>query len=330
MFELIAEIGSVHDGSFGNALKLVDLSKEVGATAVKFQMHIAKEESLINAPKPYYFDGEDRFEYFKRTSFSDNQWEHLRKRAKDLQMEFVVSPFSIAAFNKLEAINVDAYKVASGEVTNTPLLEKMAQSGKKVYISSGMSSLNEIDEALRIFPDKSKIVIMQCTSMYPCASDYVGLNVIEYLQEKYEINVGFSDHTVTNTAALMAFAYGARTIEKHLTFSKKMYGSDAPYASEPHKFKELTLALNEADDILNNPVNKNELSNNLKDMKHVFEKSIVAKFNLKKGKILKFEDLAFKKPGGGLKPASYKELVGKKLIKDLKEDQLLKKEDFIL
>ena len=128
----------------------------------------------------------------------------------------------------------------------------------------------------------------------------------------------------------MAFAYGARTIEKHLTFSKKMYGSDAPYASEPHKFKELTLALNEADDILNNPVNKNELSNNLKDMKHVFEKSIVAKFNLKKGKILKFEDLAFKKPGGGLKPASYKELVGKKLIKDLKEDQLIKKEDFIV
>ena len=100
-------------------------------------------------------------------------------------MDFVVSPFSIAAFHKLEGLNVDAYKVASGEVTNIPLIEKIAQSEKKTYISSGMSSLNDIDFALRIFPDKSKVVIMQCTSMYPCPSNYVGLNVIEYLKENY-------------------------------------------------------------------------------------------------------------------------------------------------
>ena len=330
MFELIAEIGSVHDGSFGNALKLIDLSKEVGATGVKFQMHIAEEESLKNAPKPSYFQGEDRFDYFQRTSFSDNQWENLRKRAKDLQIKFVVSPFSIAAFHKLEELNVDAYKVASGEVTNTPLLEKMAQSGKKIYLSSGMSSLNEIDDAIKIFPNKSNLVIMQCTSMYPCTPKYVGLNIIQYLKEKYGINVGFSDHTVTNTAALMAFAFGARTIEKHLTFSKKMYGSDAPYASEPDQFKELTLLLNEAEIILNNPVNKDEMILKLNDMKHVFEKSIVAKFNLKKGKIITFEDLAFKKPGGGLKPEYYKQLLGKRLIKDIKEDQVLNEEDFII
>jgi len=330
LFELIAEIGSVHDGSFGNALKLVDLSKEVGATAVKFQMHIAEEESLKNAPKPYYFSGEDRFDYFKRTSFSDKEWELLRTRAKDLQMDFVVSPFSIAAFHKLEKLNVDAYKVASGEVTNIPLIEKIAQSGKKTYISSGMSSLDDIDHAIRLFPDKSKIVIMQCTSMYPCPLNYVGLNVIEYLKQNYDINLGFSDHTVTNTAALMAFSFGARTIEKHLTFSKKMYGSDAPYASEPDQFKELTLSLNEAENILNNPVSKDEMTIKLNDMKHVFEKSIVAKFNLKKGKIITFEDLAFKKPGEGLKPKYYKKLLGKRLIKDIKEDQILKEEDFII
>ena len=328
MIELIAEIGSVHDGSFGNALKLIELAKEVGASAVKFQMHIAEEESLRNAPKPYYFDGEDRYSYFERTSFSSLEWAKLRDSAREIGIKFIVSPFSLEAIKRLEKLNIDAYKVASGEITNIPLLEVLASLKKPVYISSGMSSLNEIDKAVNIFVEKKNIILMQCTSMYPCDQKYVGLNIINYFKEKYKINVGFSDHTVTNTAALLAYACGAQSIEKHLTFSKKMYGSDAPYAAEPDQFKNLSMALKEARVILSNNVDKDELVEQLKDMKYVFEKSIVAKKNFKIGDELMFEDLAFKKPGGGLKPSEYKDILGKKLKNDLKKDEFIKKEDF--
>ena len=122
-----------------------------------------------------------------------------------------------------------------------------------------MSSVHEIDKAVNIFVEKKNIILMQCTSMYPCDQKYVGLNIINYFKEKYKINVGFSDHTVTNTAALIAYAYGAQSIEKHLTFSKKMYGSDAPYAAEPDQFKDLSMALKEANVILSNNVDKDEL-----------------------------------------------------------------------
>ena len=116
MIELIAEIGSVHDGSLGNAIKLIELAKEVGANAVKFQMHIAEEESLRNAPAPYYFDGEDRYSYFERTSFSNLEWAKLRDSAKEIGIKFIVSPFSLEAIKRLEKLNIDAYKVASGEI----------------------------------------------------------------------------------------------------------------------------------------------------------------------------------------------------------------------
>lgn len=323
MIDLIAEIGSVHDGSFGNAIKLIELSKDVGATAVKFQMHIAEEESIKNAPKPYYFDGEDRFEYFHRTSFSYHQWEKLRSKAKESGLKFVVSPFSIAAFEILERINVDAYKIASGEVTNIPLIEKIAKSNKDVYLSSGMSTNSEIDSAINVFKDKTKITLMQCTSMYPCELKYVGLNVLKLFKDRYHLKLGFSDHTRSNTAALLAFGLGANSIEKHLTFSKKMYGSDAPYAAEPEQFKELSISLLEANLIINNNVDKDSLTLKLKDMKLVFEKSIVAKRSLKKGVIITNDDLAFKKPGGGIKPSNYKFIVGKELTKDLEIDEMI-------
>ena len=328
MVELIAEIGSVHDGSFGNAFRLIELSKEVGATAVKFQMHIAEEESTINAPEPYYFKGENRFDYFKRTSFNDLQWAKLRDKAKEIGIGFIVSPFSIEAFKKLEKLNIDAYKIASGEVTNIPLLENISLSQKPVYLSSGMSSFEEINTAIEIFKNKSQLTLMQCTSMYPCKPEYVGLNVIGQFKEKYNLKIGYSDHTTTNTAALLAVANGAFSIEKHLTFSRKMYGSDAPYASEPMQFKMLSNALKEASLMVNNKIDKDSLSLDLKEMKRVFEKSIVAKKNLNKGHIIKPDDLAYKKPGGGIKPYLYKSLLGKKLKKDLNFDDMFNHNDF--
>jgi N-acetylneuraminate synthase len=145
---LIAEVGSVHDGSFGNAKCLIDVAAECGADAVKFQTHIAEAETLRDAPMPPYFTGEPRFEYFQRTVFNEAQWRELKAHCQARGVEFLSSPFSVEAVELLEEVGIERYKIPSGEVTNLPYLEHIAQTGKPVLLSSGMSSWAELDEAV--------------------------------------------------------------------------------------------------------------------------------------------------------------------------------------
>ena len=232
---IIAEVGSVHDGSLGNALKLISLSKKLGANAIKFQTHISEHETLANAPNPKHFKDESRYKYFKRTSFSFDQYKKIVSTAKKNNIDLISSPFSIEAVELLEKLKFYQYKVASGEVTNIPLLEKLKKTNKKIFLSTGMSNIKEINDAVNVL-NKSKLVIMQCTSLYPCDLDLVGLNNISFFKNKYKCEVGFSDHTTTNEASIIAVREGASVIEKHLTFSKEMYGSDARFAMEPDNF----------------------------------------------------------------------------------------------
>lgn len=146
---IIAEIGSVHDGSFGNAIQLIKAAAECGADVVKFQTHIAEAETLKNAPLPPYFKGEPRYEYFKRTGFDEGQWKGLKDECEANNVMFLSSPFSLEAVDLLEKIGADMYKVPSGETTNTPLLERLASTGKPVMLSTGMSDWSEIDRADR-------------------------------------------------------------------------------------------------------------------------------------------------------------------------------------
>ena len=151
---IIAEVGSSHDGSFGNAQKLVELAAQCGADAVKFQTHIAAAETLREAPMPPYFKGEPRYDYFERTAFTRQQWQMLKSHCEASAIEFLSSPFSIEAVELLESIGVARYKVPSGEVTNLPLLEAIAETGKLVLLSSGMSSWSELDEAVSVIRRK--------------------------------------------------------------------------------------------------------------------------------------------------------------------------------
>ncbi len=320
---LIAEIGSVHDGSFGNALNLIELASSCGATAVKFQTHISSAETTINAPSPSYFSTESRYDYFNRTSFSKTQWHELKMKCIDCNVKFISSPFSIEAVNLLVEVGVDYLKIPSGEMNNLPMLEHISTKGIPVILSSGMSSLEELDDAVSIFK-KSKLdfMIMQCTSEYPCKPENVGLNVISILKDKYKIEVGFSDHTIGFAAPFAAAAIGATVIEKHFTFSKHMYGSDAKHSMEPSDFKILSSGLFEIWKMLKNPVDK-ENNKQFLEMKLIFEKSIVASRPIKKGTIIKFEHLNFKKPGDGIKAKDYNKIIGKKLLKDLKKDEKL-------
>jgi len=322
---IIAEIGSVHDGSYGNALKLIDLAKECGADSVKFQTHISEAETLQNAPSPSYFSRESRYEYFDRTSFSLSEWSSLKKRADSVGIQFLSSPFSLQAVDLLEEIGVTGYKIPSGEVTNIPLLEKVANCQKPVYLSSGMSNWLELDRAVDIFIDRCDLTVMQCSSRYPCDNEFVGLNIIQEMKDRYNISVGFSDHTLGMAASISAAALGAKVIEKHLTFSKWMYGSDAKHSMEPEEFKRLCFELKSTFEMMINPVDKDNIKD-YQEMKNIFQKSIVAAENIESGTIINSNHLAFKKPGTGIPASEYKSLIGRRMIVNCNMNDMITKE----
>lgn len=310
--KLIAEIGSVHDGSFGNAVKLIEAAASCGAHAVKFQTHIAAAETLRSAPNPPYFKGEPRFEYFTRTGFSLPQWRELAAICARAGVEFLSSPFSLEAVDLLEQVGVGTYKIPSGEVTNIPLLKKIAATRKPVLLSSGMSDWAELDAAVAALRGGGPVTVLQCSSAYPCPPEQVGLNVMAEMRDRYSLDVGFSDHTLGIAAAIAAATLGATVIEKHFTFSRSMYGSDAANGTEPGEFRQLAEALAAVSVMHVTNVDKNDTSA-YREMKRIFEKSIVAARDLPAGHVLVEGDLAYKKPGNGIPAARYREIVGRKL-----------------
>lgn len=321
---VIAEIGSVHDGSFGNAQRLIDTAAEVGADAAKFQTHLAAAETIRDAPSPPYFQGEPRFEYFERTGFSTEKWDALKSHCATRQVEFMSSPFSIEAVELLEKIGVERYKVGSGEITNTPMLDAIGRTKRPVILSSGMSSWEELDEAVNVvLRHHDRITLLQCTSSYPCAYEDVGLNVMLALRERYRLPVGLSDHTLTIFAPIAAVSLGASVIEKHLTFSRRMYGSDARHSLEPEEFREMVAGIRAVEAMLASPVDKDVTARRLKPMKEVFEKSIVAAVDIAPNVQLTAAMLTVKKPGVGIPARRLPEMIGRTTIKAIPRDTLL-------
>lgn len=324
---LIAEIGSVHDGSFGNARKIIELANTCGADAVKFQTHIAVAESLPGAPSPSYFSNESRINYFKRTGFTVQQWYELKELADSIGIIFMSSPFSIEAADILESIDMSVYKIPSGEITNIPLLERIATFKKPVLLSSGMSNWVELDSAVSVFKDKCDLTVMQCSSVYPCPPEKIGLNILQEIQQRYGCAVGFSDHSLGLAAPIAAAALGASVIEKHFTFSKFMYGSDAQHSMEPDEFRILASELKDAWMMFKSPVNKDDVSDYL-TMKDIFQKSIISAIPLPAGTTIERHHLSFKKPGTGIPASEYKKLLGKTIKFDSAAEELLKMEWF--
>jgi N,N'-diacetyllegionaminate synthase len=313
---IIAEIGSVHDGSFGNALKAVEVAAECGAHVVKFQTHIAEAETLADAPMPSYFSDEPRMDYFRRTAFSLNQWKKLALHCTEFGVEFLSSPFSLEAVDLLEDVGVKMYKIPSGEVSNIPMLERIAITGKMVYLSSGMSDWREMDQAVKVLRNGGPLTVMQCSSSYPCPPEKVGINVMVEMRKRYGLPVGFSDHTLSQAASISAVALGATVVEKHFTFSRMMYGSDAKHSLIPEEFRSFCENINEAATIRMHPVDKDNLNDYL-EMKEIFEKSIVTARPIKAGELLQLSDLAFKKPGDGITSARYLDLINREVQYDL-------------
>jgi N,N'-diacetyllegionaminate synthase len=325
---VIAEIGTVHDGSLGNAKKLMELAKESGAECVKFQLHIADFETTRDAPMPPYFRQENRYEYFMRTSFDIEQWSQLVDFAKDLEIDFLVSPFSTEALDLLRQLGMRRFKVPSGELSNKMLLEDIAIDFDHVFISTGMSNYKEITWAMSHFREQlDKVTIMQCTSLYPCPTNQVGINVISEFLNRYSCRVGFSDHTRTTAAAILGMSFGSVVFEKHLTFSRKMYGSDAWNAFEPDEFARYCQELDYAYEILSSPIDKDrqEITS---QSKLIFEKGVYARVDMVDGHEVARENLILLKPNEGISASEYSKIVGRVLKRSVSAYSPLKWSDF--
>lgn len=327
---IIAEIGNTHEGSVGLAKSMIAAAVNSGADIVKLQTHIFEAESLPNAPNPPYFSDETRKFYFERTAFNKEQYLDLIAYSKTKNVDLISSPFSVEAFEFLCDIGLSSIKIPSGEVNNEFLLQSIVKKKNlDIILSSGMSTLTELDHALEIISrEKShKITLLQCTSEYPCALDNVGLEKIVEFKERYNVPVGFSDHTLSLAVPAMAVCAGATVIEKHFTLSKLAYGSDAKNSLEPTEFRTMVDFIREAEVIIGSQVNKDLKSDYIQNMKTTFEKSLVYRFNLPCGHKLSFDDFAGKKPGIGLPTSDVYTFIGRILKDNVVKDQLASTED---
>jgi N-acetylneuraminate synthase len=312
-----------HDGSLGTAIRMAEVAADAGADAVKFQLHDADAETVRDAPPPPYFTGEPRWEYFRRTAFTDEQWRRLRDACAAAGVEFLCSAFSLEAVDRLERFGVARYKIGSGEVTNLELVRRVAATGKPVLLTSGMSTWSELDAAVEAAG--RDVTVLQCTSAYPTPPERVGLNVLEQLRARYRKPVGLSDHTLGNYAAYAAVALGATVVEKHFTLSREMYGPDARFATEPAEFADLVRGIRAIETMLAHPVDKDDLEG-LREMKRVFEKSVVTVAEIPAGSRIERSMLAAKKPGTGIPAARLDEIVGRTAKIDLAADTVVTEE----
>ncbi|MGY5850404.1 N-acetylneuraminate synthase family protein [Salegentibacter sp. F14] len=327
---IIAEIGQAHEGSLGIALSYIDALAEMGVDAVKFQVHIAEAESSIYEPFRVKFSEQDktRFDYWKRMEFSKKQWQLLKNRCVKKGVEFLASPFSNKAVELLEELEVNRYKIGSGEVNNFLLLEKIAQTGKPVILSSGMSTLEELDKTTQFLKNrKVEFSILQCTTAYPSEPKEYGLNVIGELKDRYRVSVGYSDHSARPETCIAATALGAEILEFHAVFDRRSFGPDATSSMEIDEIKDLVQAVRNIYTSMKQPVNKSDNSK-YENLKKIFEKSLAVNKDLPQGHILSFEDLEAKKPKAyGMDAWNFEEVIGKQLKRKMKKWEFLHWED---
>ncbi|TAD86485.1 MAG: N-acetylneuraminate synthase [Bacteroidetes bacterium] len=317
---IIAEIAQAHDGSLGILHSYIDALAQTGVDAIKFQTHIAEAESSIYEPFRVKFSYVDatRYDYWKRMEFTLEQWVGIKQHCDAVGVEFMSSPFSNAAVDILEEVGVKRYKIGSGEVTNTLLLEKIVRTGKPVIVSSGMSNLEELDTAINYLKQHNiDITLLQCTTAYPTQPTQWGLNAMDVLRQRYGLPVGFSDHSGNIFACLAATALGAAVVEFHAVFDQLMFGPDAKASIDIKHIPQMITGIRQIRQSLDTPVNKDDIEA-FAPVKKMFEKSLCVNKRLPQGHILQFDDLDAKKPAGyGIDARDFPNVLGRALSKDL-------------
>ena len=326
---VVAEIAQAHDGSLGTAHAYIEAVAKTGADVIKFQTHIAAAESTPDEPFRIKFSPQDRtrYDYWKRMEFSEDQWRGLAEHAADRGLIFLSTPFSLEAVALLDRIGVPAWKVGSGEVTNYPLIDRMARTKKPILLSSGMSSWAELDAAVkRATAEDVPIAVLQCTTAYPCPTERIGLNLLAELRQRYGCPVGLSDHSGQIYAALAAATLGANVIEVHVVFSRDCFGPDVTASITMAELKQLVDGVRFIEQAVANPVSKDAVASELSTVRNIFGKSLVAARDLAPGHLLTAADIACKKPGTGIPAFRLPEVLGRRLRVSVPADSLLSDE----
>ena len=310
-----------------NAKELVKAAKDSGADAVKFQTHTVEDEQLDIEIKSPHFDGSDRYSWVKRNTEATpiEFWEEIKKYCDELGIIFFSTPMSRGAVELLEKVEVPLWKVGSGDILDFVMLDYIAGTGKHIIISSGMSTAEELDASIGFLKKRtSNIILMHCVSKYPCPPEELYLDTISYFADRYNIPVGFSDHSIGYEAAVASVGKGARVIEKHFTLDREYWGSDHKVSMLPNEFKKMV------DSIRNNDsVDASAFGNGVKvldktesSFRPIFRKSLVAGKNIATGTVITKEILYAMRPqkyAKGLPSEEYENVLGKKTTKDLKK-----------
>jgi sialic acid synthase SpsE len=326
---VIAEAGINHNGDLDIARQMVAAAREAGADIVKFQTHIAAAEMLpdrtLSDQAGSHVTG-SLFEIMTQCSLSLEDHIELHEQVRQAGLLFLSTPFSIEAVELLEEVEVPAFKIGSGEVTNLPFLEYTARKGKPVILSTGTADWDEVARAVDVIrPHVPGLILMQCTSNYPTPYPNVNLGVIDKMREAFDVPVGLSDHCVGNYACFGAVARGACMVEKHFTLSRAMPGIDQASSIEPHELKDLVTGVRAVSEAMGE---RKELNAEALKVRHGFSESIVTISPIKAGEA--FEERCnvwVKRPGSGIPSCQLHQIVGKRAATDLPPDYLLKPED---
>tara|TARA_B100000963_G_C22611865_1_gene665284 strand:- start:1150 stop:2187 length:1038 start_codon:yes stop_codon:yes gene_type:complete len=324
---IIAEIGSNHDNSYTKAIKLINKAKEAGADGVKFQIFSADKHYSKYTPGFKYLKKRNTYNLIKKLEIDRNWIKKLKTYCDKKKIIFFASPCDLEAIEILKNINTELYKVASFDITDLNLIKNIAKLKKPIILSTGMCSETDISDAIKTCKKygNNKIILLQCTSLYPAPKVISNLNSIKTMRDKFQVITGYSDHTLDEDAALISICLGSKVLEKHFTLSKKLKGPDHKFACEPQEFKKMVNKIRLFEKMMGD--GKKKGPNKLEiEMFKKGRRSIHAVRNIKKGEILKFKDIIIKRPGLGIKPKDLTKILNKKVKKNILKDKWITKD----
>lgn len=328
---VIAEAGVNHNGSMKLAKKMVLEAKNAGADYVKFQTFVPEKLVSRNASKAEYQKettgaDESQLQMLEKLALTERDFVELQTYCREIGIGFISTPFDLESLAFLETLNMDFWKVPSGEVTNLPYLEAIAHTGRKVIMSTGMCEMDEIQAAVDVLEKNGTkdIVLLHCNTQYPTPFEDVNLSAMKHISEITQKTVGYSDHTIGIEVPIAAVALGAIVIEKHFTLDKNMEGPDHRASLEPSELKAMVDAIRNIEKCIGDGIKKRTESE--KKNCEVARKSIVAKAMIKKDELLTEENLTVKRPGTGISPMEWYEIIGSKAIRDFDIDEIIETE----
>ncbi|MCF8296140.1 MAG: N-acetylneuraminate synthase [Melioribacteraceae bacterium] len=327
---IIAEAGVNHNGSIELALKLIDAAKKAGADAVKFQSFKADKLVSTKADKAEYQKqttdaSESQYEMIKKLELSVDDHKKLINYCNKINIQFLSSPFDLESIDLLIELGLGIFKIPSGEITNLPYLKKIGKLNKNIILSTGMADLGEIEDALDVLceggTDLKNITVLHCNTEYPTSFEDVNLKAMLTIKNAFNVKVGYSDHTNGIEVPIAAVALGAEVIEKHFTLDKNMEGPDHKASLEPSELKQMVTAIRNIEKALGNYIKKPSLSE-LKN-KPIARKSLIALNDIKQGEIFTEKNVGIKRPGNGISPMRWNEVIGKTARREFGLDDLI-------